>query len=374
MDLGESLPVPSVQELVAKEPEMKQVPQRYLRRFQQHENDEVVAVSDQVPVIDFNALQQQQPHSDHELNNLHHACKNWGLFHVVNHGISNSLVKKMKSQVGEQLFSMELSEKKEKKLWQEADDIEGFGQMFVMSEEQKLDWADAFFLVTRPHRVRKSRLFNNLPPSFRETVEEYSDELEKLAMKLIKLIGKALNIDEEETKDMFEGGMQSMRMNYFPPCPNPELVDGLSPHSDASGLTILLQVTDIDALQIKNRNDDNSWIPVKALPDAFIVFIGDCLEIFSNGIYKSNLHKASVNSKSERISIATFLHPKVDNVLGPAKSLTRPETEIGTPPCFRTIGVQDFYKSFFKRELLGTSQVDTLRIDEEAANGHEKIN
>ena len=51
---------------------------------------------------------------------------------------------------------------------------------------------------------------------------------------------------------------------------------GLNPHSDGSGLTILLQANEMEGLQIEK---DGQWIPVKPLPNAFIINIGDMLEV-----------------------------------------------------------------------------------------------
>ncbi|KAI7746517.1 hypothetical protein M8C21_026255, partial [Ambrosia artemisiifolia] len=51
--------------------------------------------------------------------------------------------------------------------WMQSDDVEGFGQAFVVSNEQKLNWADIFFLTTLPHHSRKPHLFPNLPLPFR---------------------------------------------------------------------------------------------------------------------------------------------------------------------------------------------------------------
>lgn len=76
--------------------------------------------------------------------------------------------------------------------------------------------------------------------------------------------------------DVFEDGMQSVRMTYYPPCPEPDLVIGLTPHSDAAGITILLQVNEVEGLEVKK---DGAWIPVNFLPEAFVVNVGDILEV-----------------------------------------------------------------------------------------------
>ncbi|KAH0635708.1 hypothetical protein KY289_035623 [Solanum tuberosum] len=75
---------------------------------------------------------------------------------------------------------------------------------------------------------------------------------------------------------MHEKGMQLVRMNYYPPYPKLELVTGLGTHSDGSAITIVHQVDGVDGLQVKQ---DGVWIPVEFLPNAFVVNIGDILEV-----------------------------------------------------------------------------------------------
>ncbi|KAK6123939.1 hypothetical protein DH2020_042284 [Rehmannia glutinosa] len=175
-------------------------------------------------------------------------------------------------------------------------------------------------------------------------------------MKILNQMAKALNMNSEDIKTLFElEGMQSMRMNYYPPCPQPELVTGLCPHSDPDGLTILLQVNEMEGLQIKK---DGIWIPVSPIPNAFVVNIGDILEILTNCTYRSIEHRATVNTKKERLSIATFLFPKLDGELGPSPSLITLEN----PPKFKTIGVTDYLRGMFSRELNGKSYLDAMRI------------
>lgn len=101
-------------------------------------------------------------------------------------------------------------------------------------------------------------------------------QLQKLGMTLLSLIGQAVDIEKGEMLEVFEDGMQSVRMTYYPPCPQPDFVVGLTPHSDAAGITILLQVNNVEGLQVKK---DGLWIPVNFLPDAFVVNVGDILEV-----------------------------------------------------------------------------------------------
>ncbi|CAI0379273.1 unnamed protein product [Linum tenue] len=304
MSIGSSLLVPSVQELV-KQQGLATVPPRYARL----DDQDVASLHQQqpqLPVIDLQSL--LDPESmDSELAKLHSACKDWGFFQLVNHGISSGLLEEMKAQVQE-FFNLPMEEKK--KLWQFPGEVEGFGQTFVVSEEQKLDWSDIFYLVTQPPYLRKPHLLPNLPLPFRDTVEQYSLEVKNLASTILKHVGKALKIEgDEEMKDFYENVRQTMRMNYYPPCPS----------------------------QIN---------------------VGDILEIITNGAYRSIEHRALVNSDKERLSIACFHSPRYDGETGPAASLITKET----PALFKVVTIREFYNGLFSRQLDGKAYIDTLKI------------
>jgi len=102
-----------------------------------------------------------------------------------------------------------------------------------------------------------------------------------LAINMYVLIGKALGTEPNEIKDTLGESGQAIRINYYPPCPQPENVLGLNAHTDASALTILLQGNEVEGLQIKK---DGTWVPVKPLPNAFIVSLGDVLEVSDSNL------------------------------------------------------------------------------------------
>ncbi|XVE53011.1 hypothetical protein DITRI_Ditri02bG0170400 [Diplodiscus trichospermus] len=331
-----SLPVPCVQELAK---ELTTIPSRYIRSDLEHLLSDVADAGSmpQIPVIDLERLISEDT-ADSELTKLDFACKEWGFFQLVNHGVSCSLVEKLKREVKD-FFNLPMAEKK--KLWQYPGEIEGFGQAFVVSEDQKLDWGDIFFISTLPLRYRKPHLFSNLSLPFRETLDIYSWEMKNLTMTILSLIAKAINMKAEEMKELFEDGKVSIKMNYYPPCPQPEQAIGLTPHSDG--------------LQVKK---DGKWVPIKPLPNAFIVNIGDILEIITNGAYRSIEHRATENSERERISVATFCSPRYDSEMGPAPSLISPTK----PALFKRLQVEEYFRGLFARKLDGKSYLDAMRI------------
>ena len=70
--------------------------------------------------------------------------------------------------------------------------------------------------------------------------------------------------------------MCSSDLNFYPKCPQPDLALGLSSHSDPGGLTILLPDDYVSGLQVRRGED---WITVKPFPNAFIINIGDQIQV-----------------------------------------------------------------------------------------------
>ncbi|RDX92504.1 Protein SRG1, partial [Mucuna pruriens] len=341
----------NIQELIKKP--LTSVPQRYVQRHY-HESSSFPDdnLGHALPIINLKKLIRGDD-TELELEKLNSACRDWGFFQLVEHGISPLVLETLKDEV-EGFFMLPLEEKMKYKI--RPDDVEGYGTV-IRSEDQKLDWGDRLFMKTNPIATRKPYLLPEFPSSLRSILELYIEELQNLGMILVGLLGKALKMEKREW-EVFEDGMQNLRMTYYPPCPQPELVMGLSAHSDAAGITILNQMNGVNGLQIKK---DGVWIPVNVISNALVVNIGDILEIMSNGAYKSVEHRATVNSENERISIAMFFLPKFQSEIGPSVSLINPEN----PSLFKRIGVEKYVKDYFTHNLDGKSYLEHMRITDE---------
>ncbi|XP_039040719.1 S-norcoclaurine synthase 1-like [Hibiscus syriacus] len=297
---GGSLPVENVQALASNN--LKKVSSRYIRPEIEFD---VVSIDEslEIHVIDMSKLD-----NDGERRNLHLACRNWGFFQLINHGVADEVIGKMKINLQE-FFKLPLEEKMA--FGKTLDNPEGYGQDIRSSdlEDQKLEWKDILLLVAQPMSLRKMRFRPTNPPSFRESFDKYTMALLEVMIRLVKLIAENLGTDPETLSSFFEDGRQAIRMNYYPPCAEASKVLGAFPHSDSSGLTLLIQANEVEGLQIK-RNE--KWFTVKPITGAFIVNIEDVIEIMSNGEYKSIEHRVVVNEEKERLSIASFHYPKRD--------------------------------------------------------------
>ena len=100
-------------------------------------------------------------------------------------------------------------------------------------------------------------------------------EANRVAKELFAALSVLMGMEKDDLWKFHNEVMQALRVNYYPTCSDPDKVLGVSPHSDTSTLTVLLQDADVMGLQIRHCG---SWVPVKPIPDALVLNVGDVLE------------------------------------------------------------------------------------------------
>ncbi|XAR70598.1 (S)-norcoclaurine synthase [Bertholletia excelsa] len=323
-------PVDNVQTLASKK--LEDIPLHYVRP--ESELGQVSAnESLHIPVNDMSKLCDNK-----ELAKLHQVrkvCKDWGIFQLINHGISEAIAR-MK-EVTEEFLQQPL--KKKMTCAQLPSSIKGHGQAFVVSKGQKFDRGDMPFLL-QPVQRRNMRVWPT-NPQFRD--QTYSLELQGLAISLLRLMARSLGLDLDAFTTLYEDGVQGITMNYYPPCQEASKVMGLTTHSDATELTLRIQ--------------DGKWVPIKPLPDAVIINNGDFMEITGNGEYSSIEHRPMVNLDKERLSIAGFHSPNMSAVVGHFTDLVK---EGGAK--YKTLDHKEYMKMVVSSKLDGKSLLDYTRI------------
>ncbi|XP_009377752.2 jasmonate-induced oxygenase 1 [Pyrus x bretschneideri] len=308
-----------------------------------------------IPIIDLqNLLSDNRCLREATMRSISSACREWGFFQVVNHGVSHELMKRARDTWRE-FFSLPLEVKQEYS--NKPSTYEGYGSRLGVEKGAILDWSDYYFLHYMPPQIRNHNRWPALPTSCRKLIEEYSEETIKLCGILMKVLSLNLGLGEDQLLDAF-GGEENigacLRVNFYPKCPQPDLTLGLSEHSDPGGLTLLLPDENVAGLQV--RKGEN-WVTVKPVPNAFIVNIGDQTQVLSNAIYKSVEHRVIVNSVEDRVSLALFYNPKSDLMIEPAKALvTNDRPALYSPMTF------DEYRLYIRMKgPCGKAQVESLK-------------
>ncbi|CAL2242202.1 unnamed protein product [Prunus armeniaca] len=228
---------------------------------------------------------------------------------------------------------------------------------FNVKTEAVSSWRDYLRLHCYPLEDYMHEWPSN-PPSFREDVAEYCRNVKGLAERLLEAISESLGLEKDYLNRALGKHGQHMAINYYPPCPQPELTYGLPGHADPNVVTLLLQ-DDVAGLQVF---DKGRWVAVKPMPHTFIVNIGDQMQVVSNDRYKSVLHRAVVNCDKERVSIPTFYCPSYDAVMEPAPQLV----DDHHPPLYRSFTYAEFYEKFWDRGLNTRSSLDLFKTTSHA--------
>jgi isopenicillin N synthase-like dioxygenase len=108
-------------------------------------------------------------------------------------------------------------------------------------------------------------------------------EVRALVLRLLAAISEALGLDPDYLNICFGKHNQGMTINYYPPCPNPDLTLGLQGHSDASAITVLMQGNENGLQVLKN----GKWVAVNPIANAFVINLGDQLQVISKS--RSNI-------------------------------------------------------------------------------------
>ncbi|KAI3803051.1 hypothetical protein L1987_31199 [Smallanthus sonchifolius] len=313
MAAGDSLPAKTAQQMAV---DGDQPPSKYIFNNTKFGPLETSPPFAPVPIIDigcfFSSSNQQT-----ELQKLRSALTTWGCFQAVNHGHSDSYLDNLR-QVFRQFFELPLEEKR--KYFRETGSVEGYGNDMTYSENQVQDWCDRLFLRILPEDQRKLRFWPENPSNLRDIIDDYTMKIKSISVVIFEAMARSLDLEEHcfskhftEEHDVLQG-----RFILYPPCPTPDQVLGLKAHSDRSGITLLLQDPGVEGLQVLN---DGKWYMVPVIRDALFINLGDQMQIMSNGIFKSPVHRVVTNKAKGRISVAMFTEPDPNKEIGPVDVL-----------------------------------------------------
>ncbi|KAI6702217.1 hypothetical protein NL676_011353 [Syzygium grande] len=268
----------------------------------------------QVPTIDLKEIESEDPLVRERCHDeLRKAAADWGVMHLVNHGIPDDLIERVK-KAGEVFFNLPIEEKEKHANDQGSGMIQGYGSKLANNASGQLEWEDYFFHLVYPEDKRNMSIWPKTPSDYTVATSEYAKLLRQLATKILSALSIGLGLEagrlEKEVGGLEEMLLQ-MKINYYPKCPQPELALGVEAHTDVSALTFILHNM-VPGLQLFYGG---KWVTAKCVPNSIIMHIGDTIEILSNGKYKSILHRGLVNKEKVRISWAVFCEPPKEKII-----------------------------------------------------------
>ncbi|KAJ7541017.1 hypothetical protein O6H91_10G041500 [Diphasiastrum complanatum] len=309
-----------------------------------------------LPVIDLASLRSiNGSERDKSIKELVRAGKEWGFFRLVNHGLPLPLITGLENQM-HKAFALPLEMKERAVSFPNAP--WGYVCTARSASVHKPLWQEGITLPLDPHTRKEvvNKLWNDDKEQCKRELSAYINSVQRIARELLEALAVGIGIESEVlSKYLVSGNSSSMlRLNCYPPCPDPSSILGLGAHSDPDLLTILHQ-DDVGGLQIYR---DDRWMGVRPQVGTFVVNIGDVLQILSNGIYTSCNHRVMLNRERPRKSIAFFVVPQPALTVSPLPQLV----DTDHPQLYKTFIYSDYVASYRSHKLDGKSNIEKFRL------------
>ncbi|MEO1293972.1 MAG: 2-oxoglutarate and iron-dependent oxygenase domain-containing protein, partial [Pseudomonadota bacterium] len=166
-------------------------------------------------------------------------------------------------------------------------------------------------------------------PGFKSRVQGYYDAVFGVGLAMMKAIERYLELAPGDITQHITAPTSQLRLLHYlaNDAPMDEDNVGIGAHSDFECFTILHQGG--PGLQVMGVDD--KWRRAIPVPEAFIVNIGDCLETWTGGRFKSTQHRVP-NMGRERYSMPLFFGLDYHTVVEPAPKFRTPEAVEKYPP------------------------------------------
>ena len=162
------------------------------------------------------------------------------------------------------------------------------------------------FHYVAPPAVVNHDIWPKNPAGYREANEEYCRHIQRLTRGLFQHLSLGLGLEKDAMSEAFGGDDQLVllqKINFYPPCPQPEVTLGVGPHTDLCVVTILLP-NDVEGLQVFK---DGRWHDVPHVPEAFNVFMGDQIEASKQTSSRLTPANSSVLLLDRSLSIRAYV-------------------------------------------------------------------
>ncbi|KAF8895524.1 hypothetical protein BD779DRAFT_1499996 [Infundibulicybe gibba] len=245
---------------------------------------------------------------------IHSACLDHGFFYLNISAYVDPAEPERLVELGREFFSLPQEEKDKLSLANE-DYARGYARLKENVTNGKADnheGIDFYHPVENPDKTKPLWGENQWPtvPGFKAGFSEWIEKMKALGLVVMEAMAMGLGMTPDEWRELraqVDNGFWSMRMIGYPPLPND--YDGFScgAHKDYGCLTFLHADPTPSALQVFLRGTDagvdttglppeqgseqGSWINADPIPGCVVCNIGEMWEVWTNGLYRSTLHR-----------------------------------------------------------------------------------
>ncbi len=298
---------------------------------------------DAVPVIDIAEVTRNASGeaAQQAVREIAKACREWGFFQVINHGVAGELIDTVWQQT--RAFFTGPPAAKEAILRTRENPWGYYNNELTKNQRDKKEVFDFTTDGADPIYGAENR-WPDIGTEFRDCMRAYLDTCTRLSLTLLEAFCMGLNLPSDFMQNDFAGNHTGfIRLNYYPVTDPlaasegrklPDANMGIHHHTDAGALTVLLQ-DDVGGLQVYR---EGYWHDIPPVAGAFVINIGDMMQVWSNDIYHAAIHRVLAMDERVRYSIPFFFNPAAAAEISPLPSVVSDER----PAHYRSINWSEF--------------------------------
>ncbi|WP_253375352.1 isopenicillin N synthase family oxygenase [Okibacterium sp. HSC-33S16] len=277
-----------------------------------------------LPILDFSRLDGGADEAAAFRADLLRATHEVGFFYLVGHGVDRQLIDDLLA-VSREFFALPTEEKLKLENIH-SPQFRGYTRVGGELTHGDVDWREQIDIGPERPAVQQSEdtpnywrlegpnLWPDALPELQRVAERWNDELSRVSLRLLRTWALALGAPEDFFDEAFaEKPFSLTKIVRYPGESDTERKQGVGAHRDGGVLTLLLVEPGKEGLQVEHEGE---WIDAPSIPGAFVVNIGEMLELATGGYLKATLHRVfSPRVGTDRISVPFFFNPALDTVM-----------------------------------------------------------
>jgi len=272
-----------------------------------------------LPVISLSELEKA---SEIEIKKLYDVCYEHGFFYLKEHGVSSEIVNQT-IEASRNFF--ELPENVKLNYRQDTQKVypktsRGYVPLYgeFLNKEIGFDPKEIFDLgiekplSDKPFTGPTIMPDDSIAPGFASSHFQLQNEImTEVVPKLLKGLALALGLEANWFDRFFTDPTLIQRTIYYPAG-----MGKAGKHTDNGIFTVLIQEYFSEpSLRVHTKE---KWIDAPCIEDAFVINLGDMLQMWTSGLFVSTPHEViHRNSQATRISIPFFVYPNIDAIIEP---------------------------------------------------------
>ncbi|BBY34211.1 oxidoreductase [Mycolicibacter minnesotensis] len=247
---------------------------------------------------------------------LREAAHTHGFFYLTGHGVPDTQITEA-LELARQFFGLP-EEDKQRISQLQSPHFRGYSRVGGELTNGCIDWREQIDIgPERPAlpgaqgfwHLQGPNLWPQQPAAFRPAFESWDRSLSWVGRTLLGHWAASLGAGEDLFDDAFTAPSTLIKVIRYPGTAHSD--QGVGAHKDSGVLTLLLVEPDSEGLQVESAPGE--WVDVAPVAGAFIVNIGELLEVATDGYLRATRHRVrSPRPGTDRVSIAYFLNPALD--------------------------------------------------------------